>query len=150
MHLVKKYFCIFPILLLFLFSCRKEEDISAPKITFSSPVENQVFNVYDHVPVKASVTDNTKLTSISVSLVDASQSLVHITVPVPVSSPSTNVDMQYLLDNIHLESGVYYMLISASDGKNDSHGYLKINIVAVPKVLKKVYVTAVASGAQTD
>ncbi|MGZ4078592.1 MAG: hypothetical protein ACXVED_10335 [Bacteroidia bacterium] len=139
------------ILITFLFSCKKDDDVTGPKVIFNNPIENQVFNVFGNVTVNASVTDETKIASLSVSLVDASQQLVHVTIPITVtSSPSMTFNMLYTLDNIHLESGVYYIMISASDGKNDTHAYQKINLVAVPKVLKKVYVTSKTSSIQTN
>lgn len=146
----KKY--IFPglMIILSLFSCKKDADEFGPKVTFSSPVENQTFNAYEYVTVTASVTDETKIESVSVSLLDAQQVAVHITIPVGVSSPSMTVNMQYLLDNIHLESGVYYMMVTASDGVHDTHAYRKIYINAVPKVLKTVYVISNTGASQTN
>ncbi|MGZ4033990.1 MAG: Ig-like domain-containing protein, partial [Bacteroidia bacterium] len=146
-----KYLSLVVILITFLFSCKKDDDVTGPKVIFNNPIENQVFNVFGNVTVNASVTDETKIASLSVSLVDASQQLVHVTIPITVtSSPSMTFNMLYTLDNIHLESGVYYIMISASDGKNDTHAYQKINLVAVPKVLKKVYVTSKTSSIQTN
>ena len=145
----KKYFNLAIILLSFLFSCKKD-DVNGPVIKFNTPAENQTYNVYDPVTVNASVSDETKISSISVSLVDAQQNPAHVTIAVPVTGSSMTFNILYILDNIHLESGQYFILISASDGKNDSHAYQKINIIAVPKVLKKIYVTSKTSGLQTN
>ena len=125
-----------------MFSCKKDNDESGPKITFNTPVENQTFNVYDYVTVNATVTDETKITEVSVSLLDANENYAHVSIPVSVSSPSMTVNLQYYLDNIHLETGFYYIKISASDGKNDSHKYQKIYLIAVPKALQTVYVVS--------
>ncbi|HEY0029296.1 MAG TPA: hypothetical protein VGC65_00945 [Bacteroidia bacterium] len=146
----KIYFLSVFLLVLSLFSCKKDEDEFGPKVTFSSPVENQSFNVYDYVSVTATVTDDTKIETVSVSLTDANQAAVHITVPVSVSSPSMTLNMQYLLDNIHLESGFYYVTITASDGAHHTNAYRKIYITAAPKVLKQIYLVSSAGSAQTN
>jgi hypothetical protein len=146
----KKYQYLSLLLLLTLFSCKKDEDVTAPKVTFTNPIENQSFTVYDYVNVKASVTDETRLEAVSVTLLDAAHIPVHITVPVSVTSASMNVNMQYLLDNIHLESGIYFMMITASDGEHDTHAYRQIYVSAIPKQLKAVYVVSSAGSAQTD
>jgi Big-like domain-containing protein len=146
----KKYISFCLLLVICLFSCKKEEDSSGPKITFNTPVENQTFNVYDYVTVNASVTDDHKIAAVSVSLMDNAQHLIHNTVNVSVSSPSGTINYQYLLDNIHLLTGVYYIRIFATDGINDSYKYQKIYIIEAPRVLQKVFVVSNTSSAQTN
>ena len=150
MNAVNKNYVGILLLIICLYSCKKDEDATGPKITFSTPIENQTFNVYDYVTVNATVTDEHKITAISISLVDADQHLVHVTVPLPVSSPSTSISYQYLLDNIHLLTGIYYIKIFATDGINDSYKYQKIYVIEVPKTLDKVYVISNTSAAQTN
>ena len=146
----KKYFTLIGLLLLFLLSCKKDSDGKSPLVIFNTPHENQTYAVYDYVTVNASVSDETKLTSLSVSLLDAQEVPVHVTIPVSVSANSMTLNLLYDLDNIHLESGTYYILITASDGTNDTHAYQKIGIISVPKVLSKVYVTSKTSASQTN
>ena len=135
-----------------LFGCKKDSDEYGPKITFTTPAENQVFNVNDDVHVTASVKDETKITSVSVSLLNSSYQLAHTVLPVTVSySPSSlNIDVHYTLDNIHLLSGSYYMQIMASDGSHDSRAYQRILINEIPKVLKQVCVFTANSASQTN
>lgn len=148
---VNKIYSYFVFLLIItLFSCKKDIDKIGPKITFNTPIENQTFNVYDYVTVNATVTDDTKITSVSVSLLDASENYAHVIVPVTVSSPSMTLNLQYSLDNIHLETGFYYIKISASDGKNDSYKFQKIYLIAVPKALQTVYVISNIGSSQTN
>jgi hypothetical protein len=146
----KKYFGFAIILLSFLVSCKKDDDGNGPEVKFNTPLENQTFNIYDPVTVNASVSDQTKLATVSISLEDAQGTPAYITIPVSVTSPSMTINEQYMLDNIHLESGLYYIVISASDGKHDTHARQKINVIAVPKVLKTIYVTSKTSSLQTN
>ncbi|MGQ0826814.1 MAG: Ig-like domain-containing protein [Bacteroidota bacterium] len=142
------FFFLFSIL--YLFSCKKDTDDFGPVVTISSPSENQFFNVNDVIRVKASVSDETKITNLSIRLVDANRNTAHISIGAPVSSPSATINAYYPLDNIHLESGIYYILITASDGKNDSHTYRKIYIEGIPRVVKKVFVASSNSTSQTN
>lgn len=133
-----------------LCSCKKDVDEQGPEVTFQSPFDNQNFMAFADVNVDADVTDETRIESVVVSLVDLNHIPVHINVSVPVTSPSMSVHIAYPLNNIHLESGMYYLMITASDGKNESHTYQPITIAAVPKALKKIFVAANTSAFQTD
>lgn len=142
------FFFLIPVLC--LFSCKKDTDDFGPTVTVSSPAENQFFNVNDVIHLQASVSDETKITAVSIRLVDANMNTAHISMGVPISSPSMKINTFYTLDNIHLESGVYYLLITASDGKNDSHTYRKIYIGGIPRVVKKVFVASSSGTSQTN
>lgn len=146
----KIYFYIVFLSLISLFSCKKDVDEKGPEIKFNTPTENQTFNVYDYVTVNATVTDDVKISSVAVSLLDVNQNYAHITLPVTVSSPSMTLNMAYFLDNIHLETGFYYIKITASDGTNDSHKFQKIYLIAVPKVLTAIYVVSNTGSSQTN
>ncbi|MDF2438716.1 MAG: hypothetical protein K0Q95_3092 [Bacteroidota bacterium] len=125
---------------LLLISCKKEKDEKGPVITFITPFDNQGFGVYDVVHVKAEIKDETKISNVGVTLVDANYSPMQASIQVNISSPSGIVNVDYEINNIHLESGLYYMMITASDGNNDSHEYQPINIAAIPRMLKRVFV----------
>lgn len=146
----KIYFYIVFLSLITLFSCKKDVDERGPEIKFNTPIENQTFNAYDYVTVNATVTDDVKISSVAVSLLDVNQGYAHVTLPVAVSSPSMTLNLAYFLDNIHLETGFYYIKISASDGTNDSYKFQKIYLVAVPKVLSGIYVVSNTGSFQTN
>lgn len=121
-----------------------------PTISISSPFQNQFFNVFGVIPVKASITDETKISSVSISLVNDQYSPVSPSISVPIQSPSMEINTTYYIDNIHLESGVYYLMVVASDGVNDTRTYQKVSIAAVPKVLKQMFVVSASSYSQTN
>lgn len=146
----RSYLFFFLCSVLCLFSCKKDKDDFGPSVSFITPYENQFFNVNDIVPVKASVSDETKITALSISLVDVNLNPAHVSIAIPVSSPSMTINATYELDNIHLESGVYFILITASDGKNDSYTYRKIYIGAIPKVITKLLVASATTTSQTN
>ncbi len=136
--------------LVFFLGCKKDADKTAPIVDITIPLENQTFNVMDVISVTGSVNDETQITSVAVSLLNEQQQVAHVSVSATVSSPSMNFNVQYPLDDIHLESGIYYIMVTASDGKNDTRKYLKINLIAVPRVLTKLFVVTNTSSSQTN
>ncbi len=138
------------LLLLQLFSCKKEEDTQDPVIAIHLPVADHTYNVYENVPVTADVTDETKITSVVISLVSDNYTPVYIGLHLPVSSPHMSVNTQYTLGDIHLETGLYYIMITASDGTNDVRAYQPIHIIGVPRALKKIFVTTGSSTSATN
>lgn len=136
---------------LFSFSCRKAEtDELGPVVLFNTPTENQAFNVYDNISINATVSDETAISFISVSLVNAQYIPVLNAVALPVSSPSLTINKQLYIDNIHITTGTYHLLVTASDGVNESRSYQKIHIVEVPRVLKSIFVISSSSTAATN
>jgi len=121
-----------------LLSCKKDVDEDGPEITFNTPFENQSFEVYEHIAVSAEIKDETKIQSVTITLVDVNFIPVHNSLSVPVTSPQMSVNTTYELDNIHLASGSYYLQIAATDGKNDARVYRQVIINGVPKALKRI------------
>jgi hypothetical protein len=138
------------LVVVFIGSCKKETDEYGPKVVFNTPFENQSFMVYDNIAVNASVSDETRITELAITLVDLNYIPVQSSLLVPVSSSTITVNVSYPVDNIHLESGMYYLMITASDGKNDSRTFRRVLIIGVPKVLKKVFVATSSSVFQTN
>lgn len=136
---------------LFSFSCRKADvDELGPIVLFNTPNENQTFNVYDNISINATVSDETAITFVSVSLVNAQYIPVLNAVALPVSSPSMTINKQLYIDNVHITTGVYHLLVTASDGVNESRSYQKIYIVEVPRVLKSIFVVSSSSTTNTN
>lgn len=146
---ISDYLFVFLLSTTFL-ACKKEKDEYGPSTSFITPVENQSFNVNDDVLVQASIQDEYKITSVSVGLLNAQYQSVHSNVSVPVSSPSMNVNMYYSLNNIHLETGYYYIEIFATDGTNDSRKYQRIYITAIPRIIKQICLVSSNSISQTN
>jgi hypothetical protein len=147
-NILKMCFVVF--LVTGLCACKKDRDEYGPKVAFHAPFDSQNFMVNANIAVSADITDETKITSVSVTLVDGNHIPVHASISVPVTSPSMTLNMSYPLDNIHLESGMYSLMITASDGKNDSHTYQPITITAVPRALKKIFVATSTSAFHTS
>lgn len=149
--MAKKYLFFVAFLVnVFLFTaCKKEEDNYGPDVTFNTPADNQFFNVNDAVLVNANIKDQTKIASVIVTLVNENYIPVNDAVSARVNSPQMVLNISYLINNIHLEDGLYYIQIKASDGKNTSNTYRPITIGAVPKVLRKIMLTTTLSSSST-
>lgn len=137
------------ILLLQLFACRKEKDENGPEITFITPLDYDNYSTYDIISFKADISDETKIAMANVTLVDENYVPVHSTLPFTVTSPRMTVNTTYALDNIHLSTGLYYLMITATDGDNDSRAYKPVHITGIPKALKKIFL-ATANGTSTN
>ncbi len=140
---MKKRKLLFLTLCLMVFvcpSCKKQSDTFGPQITFSKPSENQMFNMYDYIPVVANVCDDHKLSSIDISVTDESFiTVIHAPVIYPENNCfDINTSMQIL--DIHIPTGYYYVLIRASDGINETRKFQKIYITSLPKKLKYLIV----------
>ena len=150
MNTCRKYFLIWCILINLHFACKKEKDTQPPVISILSPFENQTFYADEDVVIQGTITDETVLEKASVTLLNDRGQPVHRTLSIAIASKNQILNLSYLLDNIHLESGTYKLSVFASDGKNDSHTDISIYIVGVPKVLDKIVIATASTTSQTD
>lgn len=146
----RKYFYLWTILINLLFACKKEGDKSPPVIIISLPLENQTFHVDDEISIKGSISDETTLTKASITLLNEQGQSVHRAVSIDISSKELSVNTGYLLDNIHLESGIYKLCIFASDGKNDTYSNIPIYIIGIPRRLKNIFIATVSGSSKTN
>jgi hypothetical protein len=136
------------VLLLFIFflvSCKKDKKTNpAPVITVSLPSSGQSFGYLldptlktytTTINVSAQVSDNERLTSISVALVDGNYVQQQASVNVPISSADFVFNINYEVTQFRLQSGTYYIQITASDGTNTVVAYQPIYIYASPAQL---------------
>ena len=131
-------------LIIVFYGCKKDEDTIAPIVNITTPYDSQFFSVYDTMSIAAEVSDETKLERITLSVVDKDRQPALHTVNIEVNGNKRSISFPYILFDLHLESGVYYVKISASDGRNETSSYRKINITAAPKERKGVYIISQA------
>jgi hypothetical protein len=150
MQTAKKYFYLFSFFVILLLACKKEKDKQPPLIAITTPTENQIFTVNNSIHLTGTITDETALTAASVCLLNDQGLPVHVTLPIHPKSLQVTVDMNYELDNNHLESGWYQLQIFASDGIHDTYAVQRIYINGIPKELKKIFVTTALNTSQTN
>ncbi len=138
---MKKIYSIFWILLMvgLLFSCKKNEE-SLPLIVIETPGNMADYKVGDSIAVKATITHDRRLSFVRVQLIDGQ--------PIPLLTPrylypdgsSFTVDILYPLDDLAMESGIYELMITASDYENRSHSYRSIQINGLVQEFQKLLV----------
>ena len=134
------------IIMIALLSQCKKEDTTGPVVKITSPNSGQSYHVGDTVFVIASISDETQITSVTVRLVNSNYISVGRDYSAPVPSNNSVINLHYVIDNLDLLTGNYYIAVIASDGHNDTKEFAPIHIIEIPKVRKGIFVlTAVDS-----
>ncbi|MEI6576290.1 MAG: hypothetical protein WCO63_08950 [Bacteroidota bacterium] len=136
---MKKYFLI--VVLLWSFTgCKKEIEIASPVVTYQYPAENTVFEVLDTIRVNADVTAAEEIGSFEVCLTNENldpvlPSVSHLLL---TGKSTLHIDLLYPIDDIRLESGNYFVLISVKTAHSSKNKYQKIILHEYPRVLQGV------------
>lgn len=134
---MKSSFAAFLILFIFFStSCKKpnkqQEDTQPPQVTIYSPLASAHYTMFDTIHVSAYITDETKLTSVSVTLTDMNHAVVQGSVTDNPAGKSYTLSLPYVLSEYHINSGTYILQISASDGSNLYSAYQTITVTESP------------------
>ncbi|MFZ5553287.1 MAG: hypothetical protein ACOZCO_09245 [Bacteroidota bacterium] len=141
-------FCIFMVLLA---ACRKDrKDEVPPEIRIFAPSGSANHQLPYTVNVDAEVSDETKLESVTVQIVDANMAPIGEGADVQVSSNGFRFNVPLTVDDPHLYSGVYYVKVKAGDGQNSTSRYAQLNLVEIPLQLKEVLIAETPSSSQTE
>ena len=129
----------FPVFLLILvISCHKDSDTNSPAITLVRPAQGAVYNVYDTIWISALISDESKLESVKVSLLDKDQKPILVPQMFTPSTSEYTLNTGIPIDDIHLETGTYSLQVKAFDGFNYTNAYKEILIREIPLKLKSV------------
>ncbi len=134
------FLLILPVLIILASACNKQDDLSRPSVDIAEPLVNKEFSAGDSVRVLAFVSDNMKLSSIQLSLVN--DQLVNLTTPrlfYPDEREFT-IDLKYPLDNTTLENDSYELLIIASDGLNTTRMFRTIRVRGLEQDLENIII----------
>ena len=124
------------LMVLALFACRKEADNNPPRISVSGPAWGTSYNVYDTIWVNALITDNTKLVSVKIALLDESQKPVLSVHDFKPGVATLEVSEGIPLDDIHLASGTYTLQVQAFDGTNYTNNFIELRVNELPLEMK--------------
>lgn len=120
-------------------SCKKHKDETLPVINILSPAEEIFISAVDTFNVKALISDNENLESISVVVLDIDQKQVSDIQSVNPSENPFNLDIDHIINDRYLESGQYYIQVSATDGVNLKKEFVKINLTSVQQEFQKAF-----------
>lgn len=122
------------IILLLLFSCKKEKDEIPPTIVITSPSENLTVSYGEEVRVQATITDNKVIRSVQLSLIssETNNRVLH-TESFQPNSTSFELDDYYLISDSLLAGGEYYFRVEAQDDNTVIAAFRFITIAAFPR-----------------
>jgi hypothetical protein len=124
---MKKLIFLFLCFSLALFSCKKKDEIS-PSVQITSPNEYSNHNVLDTLAVIGTISDNEHLEYIKLSLLNEDNIAVASVVTLFPETKEYSLNREFIIDNILLESGEYNLLVTASDGENETREYIAITL----------------------
>jgi|GEM_PF-5814445 len=137
------------ILAAFTFSCRKPTDESLPTVRINTPLAGQFFHVFDTIFVNVKITDDLDLNWLKIDVINE-QNVIATGAQVinNFDTLTETVNQPIIIDNIHLETGTYYVRATVSDGTNENYAFQEINIFEAP--LERLNILAVSNPTSTS
>ncbi|MEI8201947.1 MAG: hypothetical protein WCH34_02985 [Bacteroidota bacterium] len=122
-------------LMVFAYSCHKDGDMSSPVVEVYSPANYSSYSVLDTIMLNIRVTDNIKVEWVKVSVVNTNHIAALHENSYQSNTAEFNLNAPYIIDDIYLNSGTYYICVMASDGRNQTTFYRQIYITGIPRKL---------------
>jgi hypothetical protein len=123
------------------FGCKKHKDNTPPMVNITLPLENSTVNAGTFIHVTGTVTDDQKLETVTINVLSLSGN-TQIANPVTLTPQGTfyNVDVYVKVGDLHTTTNTYQVIVEANDGTNKKKAFKEINVVEIPRVLKKIIV----------
>lgn len=137
---MKKPLLFLLFLSLFLTSCKKNIDNSPPSLQILSPSANSIHPVLNVIPIEVIVEDDKQLEYVLFDVIDDEGKIAVPQINKTGLARKEKLTVSLQIDNIHLESGDYYIRIAASDGINKHNEYIKIIIQEIPLQLERTFI----------
>ena len=124
-----------------MLSCSKENrDTTPPIINLSSPTAGHIFYYQNTIPVRALVSDETHLESVSVEITSTYNTRVYAPHDFSPTHKDLQVDLSISHDDLYLPSGTYHVKITASDGNNTHYAFQEIQLIEAPRTLDRTII----------
>lgn len=126
-------------LLVILTGCRKEGDTTGPRVEILAPINGFQMAIPGALTVRATVSDDREVRSVTISLLDADG--VPATSPslVQVGGNSATIERSLGLFDERLRSGAYTLVVRASDGTNEGRAFRTIHVQEAPLRLRALF-----------
>lgn len=109
-------------------SCDTKKDTICPEIIVNHPTRASIYENGDTIRFQAVMSDESKLTTVGISLVDENNKPLLSTISlVPDTNPFT-FEGDYIIDDPLLPGGVYQLRFQALDGENVTNHFIEIQI----------------------
>jgi hypothetical protein len=138
--MIKRFTLLVTGIIFFCFSCKKDTSVGYPSVQIITPPTLSTYAVFDTVVIKANVSDASSLQSIVVYITNAQNIPVLPTANIHITGKSMSFTCYYPLNDLHLASGEYTIVVKAYNGTNVQYGFQQIYIDAVPTVRLGIYV----------
>lgn len=125
-------------LLMLVLGCKKEDEIP-PSITIVNPFAMSQFQIPFQVNVTGNAQDENSIEWIKIVVLNDALAPSSQEILIDVNKNSVEFNEWLSVDNIHLNSGAYFVKVSASDGENIHSSYVEINVLEYPLVLEDIY-----------
>ncbi len=126
-------------------SCKKNEDFGSPIVTILKPSSGASFAVGDTFPIQIHISDSKQITAVGIRLLNSNYIPAGHGVSSTFSGNNTVINAQYVIDNVNLVSGNYYIAVTASNGHHETNAYTLIHINELQKVRKAIYLISSAN-----
>ncbi len=124
------------LILISLGACKKKDELS-PKVSIQSPSGGS-YSAMDTIFVKAQITDNENIERISIKLIDQNNQQVCPSYHFYPKKVSFLLESPFILNNLYLSSGSYFLVVEAYDGINTGKSYIQIQIGAISRKLEDI------------
>jgi len=107
-------------------SCKEEPD-EAPRVVINTPRPDALVTAGDTLSLSISVSDDIKVTSLNISLLNEEQQPV-VSDNISINEPEKEVLFAFVIDDLTLSSGEYVLLVTAYDAEHSSKASVALRI----------------------
>lgn len=130
--------CLFCII---LYGCKKDQQpFPEPVVLIISPVEDQIFNVYDTIHIQAEINHYKIIKQIGILITDADLKPVSSSQNFQANSESVTLKTSLVINNQYLEGSVFYLQLKIDDGQNIYNHWQRIGINELTKRLEDLLI----------
>lgn len=137
-NITKIFFLL--LLSLVIYSCKKEKDEVKPVIVLDSPADKESFKVFDEIPISGTVEDDIHIEFVRISLLDENQKTAASGIAINPTGKKLNFTRGIALNDVNMESGLYYLAVTASDGINEHKLFRYVYISEASQKRKGIFV----------
>lgn len=130
-----RYLLLISCLLLWA-SCKKDDN-DPPVVILLEPL-NSTFAYGSEIPIKFSVSDNSSIEEVRVTIRNMANNQVLNSLVFFTTKTSETFQGEIAFNDVHVESGAYYIQIIASDGTNEGAAIKNIQLQGAPLTLEAV------------
>ncbi len=146
-----KYFVFLLTLLLFGFACKKDSTVPFMQVTFTAPVESEVFAVPDTIWVKFHINSEQPIQNLRISI--DNEQLIPLSPKVYLTPDDTtqHFNIPLVVDDLQGNASMKaYVNLLVNDGSQEDHWFLEIGLTSRPVTYKGMAVITKSQGVHSQ